>query len=98
MTYDPMLDLLSLLDRPDDAMWYEFACGVAHDVIDKHREVLLPRLLVTLPNLNANMQEHLAYLLCDGPGTLEHDILVELATSANERVAWRANEALDFYR
>lgn len=34
----------------------------------------------------------------DEPGSIEHEILTQMSESTDKRVAWRANEALDFYR
>jgi hypothetical protein len=98
MELEVIRDLKSLLDYPDSAMWYEYGAGAAHDVIDKDPQKILRWLLDEWAYFNANMQEHLAYILCDAPGTIEHEILTQMATSKDERVAWRANEALDFNR
>lgn len=91
-------DLKSLLDFPDSASWYEYAAGAARDVIDKDPHERLRWLLEEWTHFNPNMQEHLAYILCDAPGSIEHEILTQLSRSDDERVAWRANEALRYYR
>ncbi len=91
-------ELKSLLAYPDSASWYEYAAGAARDVIDKDPQVRLAWLLNEWPHFNANMQEHLAYILGDAPGSTEHEILSELSKSDDESVAWRANEALGYYR
>jgi len=98
MEPDDMFELTSVLDVPDADFWYDYAAGVAREIIDKDPQVMLQRLLVEWPQLNANMQEHLAYILCDEPGTIEHEILMQLSKSRVESVAWRANEALNYYR
>lgn len=91
-------DLKELLDFPDSASWYEYAAGAARDVIDSDQQEMLRWLLDACSDFNANMQEHLAYILCNKPGSLEHEILVQLSRSNDESVAWRANEALTYYR
>jgi hypothetical protein len=93
-----MFELTSLLDAPDSTFWYEYAAGAARDIIDTDAQVMLQRLLLELPQLTANMQAHLAYILCNEPGTIEHEILTQLSKSDDENVAWRANEALNYYR
>ncbi|QBE66912.1 hypothetical protein [Pseudoduganella lutea] len=91
-------DLKELLDVPESALWYEYAAGAARDIIEEEPEEILRWLLDECADFNANMQEHLAYILCDEPGSFEHEILVRLSKSGNEGVAWRANEALNYYR
>jgi len=87
-------DLKELLDFSDSASWYEYAAGAARDIIDQDSQERLRWLLNECGDFNANMQEHLAYILDDEPGSLEHEILVRLSKSDDERVAWRANEHL----
>lgn len=65
--------LKTLLDYFDSALWSEYGAGAAHDVIDNNRQEVLRWLLDEWGNFNSNMQEHLAYILCDGPGSIEHE-------------------------
>lgn len=93
-----MHELTLLLDVPDGDLWYDDVAVVARNFIDENVQIALPWLSVEWPNLNANQQEHLAYILDGKPGSIEHEILKQLSNSIEENVAWRAKEALSYCR
>ena len=93
-----MHELTQLLDLPDSDYWYDDGCVRARAIIDENPQEVLQHLSVEWPNLNSNQQEHLAYILDGEPGSVEHEILMQLSNSKHEDVAWRAREVLSHYR
>lgn len=93
-----MHELTLLLDLPDSDFWYDDGAVRARAVIDENTRTALQWLSMHWNSLNSNQQEHLAYVLDGEVGTIEHEILVHLSNSKDENVAWRAREALSYYR
>jgi hypothetical protein len=93
-----MHELTLLLDLPDSDSWYDDGSVRARAIIDENPQLALQQLSVEWPDLNPNQQEHLAYILDAKPGSVEHEILMHLSYSKHENVAWRAREALSYYR
>ena len=93
-----MHELTLLLDLPDSDYWYDDGSVRGRAIIDENPQAVLQYLSVEWPNLNTNQQEHLAYTLDGEPGSVEHEILMQLSNSKHENVAWRAREALSYYR
>ena len=93
-----MHELTLLLNFPDSDSWYDDGTVRARAIIDENPQLALPWLSVEWHGLNANQQEHLAYILDGELGTIEHEILMQLSKSKNENVSWRTQEALSYFR
>jgi len=93
-----MHELTLLLDMPDSDAWYDDGSVRARAIIDENPQVILQWLRARCPDLNANQQAHLAYILDGELGVAAHAILMQLSASTHENVAWRAREALGDFR
>jgi hypothetical protein len=93
-----MHELTLLLDLPDSDSWYDDGSVRARAIIDENPQLALQWLSVEWHGLNPKQQEHLAYILDGELGPIEHEILMQLSKSKDENVAWRAQEALSYFR
>ena len=85
--------LILLLDLPDSDYWYDVACCEARSILDCD-ETLLLQILVDWKEWPEIRQEHLAYILGDGPSVIEKQILEEMAQLPASDTAFRARESM----
>lgn len=91
LTIDRLVELLGL---PDADYWSDVGCVEARSIIDADPEPVLCEIESQWRSWTEPRQEHLAYILGEGPHPLEKEVLLELARSSVPGVAMSAREAL----
>jgi len=86
--------LTLLLDLPDSDFWYDVASCEARSILDDGGEAFLSQVLAEWLAWPEMRQEHLAYILGEGPSPIEKQILEEMACLPRSDVAFRARESL----
>jgi len=86
--------LVELLDFPDADYWSDVGCVEARSIIDADPQLVLCEVESQWRSWTEPRQEHLAYILGEGPHPLEKEVLLEMARSSDPGVAMSAREAL----
>ena len=86
--------LINLLDVPDADYGYDEASVLAQAIVQGNSPAILQEIAAELVSWPANRQEHLAYILGNGPSEAEQRILLTLSASTDSSVSFRARESL----
>lgn len=86
--------LVELLALPDADYWSDVGCQEARSIIDADPQFVLHQIEIQWRSWTEPWQEHLAYILGEGPHPLEKEVLLEMARSSAPGVAMAAREAL----
>jgi len=83
------------LDLPDLDYWYDEGAGIAREMLDQSSDQIFDQLLIVWRKWPVNRQEHLAYILGEGDSLKEKNLILDMRTSSNKGVKFRAEESLN---